>query len=67
MVRCIAMAQLTVFTAAWKPLTLVTHFGSVGPETLGRLFNVLGEPIDGKELCRPKNDGPFIGLLRSHG
>lgn len=31
----------------------------VGPETLGRMFNVLGEPIDGKESPKTKKTNPI--------
>lgn len=52
-VRCIAMAS----TDGLKRHEIVTDTGSpitvpVGSETLGRLFNVLGEPID--EMPAPK-------------
>ncbi|CAA7599726.1 H+-transporting two-sector ATPase [Acididesulfobacillus acetoxydans] len=48
-VRCVAMSSTDGLqrgmqaTNTGGPITI-----SVGPETLGRMFNVLGEPIDGK-------------------
>lgn len=33
----------------------------VGERTLGRMFNVLGQPIDGGGRLRRKNDAAFIG------
>ncbi|KLU59220.1 ATP synthase subunit beta [Peptococcaceae bacterium CEB3] len=48
-VRCVAMSSTDGLqrgmqaTNTGAPITI-----SVGPETLGRMFNVLGEPIDGK-------------------
>ncbi len=32
----------------------------VGPETLGRIINVIGEPIDEKEKLKLKKIGPYI-------
>ena len=37
----------------------------VGQETLGRLFDVLGNTIDGKEAFEVKKETPFIVLLPS--
>jgi len=37
----------------------------VGPESLGRMFNVLGEPIDGKEAPKMLKDTQFIEMLQS--
>ncbi|MGH2451234.1 MAG: F0F1 ATP synthase subunit beta [Candidatus Limnocylindria bacterium] len=56
-VRAVAMATTDGLRRGMK----ATHTGSpitvaVGPETLGRLFNVVGEPIDGK--------GPVKGVRR---
>src|SRR3989344_5495649 len=31
----------------------------VGPETLGRMFNVLGEPIDGLQAVKAKKNYPI--------
>lgn len=31
----------------------------VGPETLGRMYNVVGEPIDGKKALKPKHTYPI--------
>jgi len=57
-VRCIAMGSTTGLKREMKvfdtggPITV-----PVGPETLGRMFNVLGEPIDGL--------GPLNGARRA--
>ena len=32
----------------------------VGKETLGRMFNVIGEPIDGKPQCDFKQTSPIL-------
>ena len=34
----------------------------VGPETLGRIINVIGEPIDEKGEVKTKESGQFIEL-----
>ena len=34
----------------------------VGPETLGRIINVIGEPIDERALLKQKKAGLFIDL-----
>ena len=34
----------------------------VGPETLGRIINVIGEPIDEKGEVKTKENGQFIEL-----
>ena len=39
----------------------------VGKETLGRLFNVLGKPIDGKTRSTQRNSRPSTALLRVDG
>ena len=48
MVRCIAMASTDGLQRGMEAMDLGGPISvPVGPETLGRLFNVLGEPIDG--------------------
>lgn len=48
MVRCIAMASTDGLQRGMKAVDLGGPISvPVGPETLGRLFNVLGQPIDG--------------------
>ena len=37
----------------------------VGPETLGRIINVIGEPIDEKGEVKTKKNGQFIDLLQN--
>ena len=37
----------------------------VGPETLGRIMNVIGEPIDERGLSLPKKNFLFIGQLQT--
>jgi F-type H+-transporting ATPase subunit beta len=59
-VRCIAMSS----TAGLVLGAPVQDTGApismpVGPETLGRVFNVLGEPIDGKGEVAAKNYSPI--------
>ena len=47
-VRCIAMASTDGLQRGMEAIDLGSPISvPVGPETLGRLFNVLGEPIDG--------------------
>ncbi len=60
-VRCIAMAStdglqrgLEAVDLGGPPISV-----PVGPETLGRLFNVLGEPIDGKGAINTKERRPI--------
>lgn len=59
-VRAIAMGA----TDGLKRHAEVTDTGApisvpVGPETLGRMFNALGEPIDGKEQAKSKKRNPI--------
>ena len=35
----------------------------VGPETLGRIINVIGEPIDDRGVVKQKRNGQFIDRL----
>lgn len=59
-VRAIAMGS----TDGLKRSAEVSDTGApisvpVGPETLGRMFNALGEPIDGKEQAKTKKKFPI--------
>ena len=59
-VRCIAMGPTEGITRGLKvldtnaPITI-----PVGPETLGRMFNILGEPIDEKGAIKTKLSMPI--------
>ena len=59
-VRCIAMGPTEWITRGLKvldtnaPITI-----PVGPETLGRMFNILGEPIDEKGAIKTKLSMPI--------
>ena len=59
-VRCVAMdstdglARGMKVTNTQKPITV-----PVGPETLGRMLNVIGEPIDGKGALNAKTHYPI--------
>lgn len=56
MVRCIAMASTDGLQRGMQAVDLGGPITvPVGPETLGRLFNVLGQPIDGspRGWCGP--------------
>ncbi|HHT69235.1 MAG TPA: F0F1 ATP synthase subunit beta [Firmicutes bacterium] len=60
MVRCIAMASTDGLQRGMEAVDLGGPISvPVGPETLGRLFNVLGEPIDGKEPVQTKERWPI--------
>ncbi len=60
--RCIAMGATdglqrgTEVTALGRPISV-----PVGPKTLGRIFNVLGQPVDNKE---PVTDAPLHPIHR---
>ena len=59
-VRCIAMASTDGLQRGMEAIDLGGPISvSVGPETLGRLFNVLGEPIDGGEPVVTKERRPI--------
>ena len=59
-VRCIAMASTDGLQRGMEAVDTGGPISvPVGPETLGRLFNVLGEPIDGKEPCKTKERWPI--------
>ena len=63
-VRTVAMDSTDGFTRGHivtdngKPITV-----PVGEETLGRLFDVIGNTIDGKGEVKTKNPIPFTALL----
>ncbi len=59
-VRCIAMASTDGLQRGMEAIDTGGPIAvPVGPETLGRLFNVLGEPIDGKEPAQTKEKWPI--------
>lgn len=59
-VRCIAMSSTDGLQRGMEAVDLGGPISvPVGPETLGRLFNVLGEPIDGKEAVKAKERWPI--------
>jgi F-type H+-transporting ATPase subunit beta len=59
-VRCIAMASTDGLQRGMEAVDLGGPISvPVGPETLGRLFNVLGETIDGKEPMQSKKRWPI--------
>lgn len=59
-VRCIAMASTDGLQRGIEALDTGGPISvPVGPETLGRLFNVLGEPIDGGEQVVTKERWPI--------
>lgn len=59
-VRCIAMASTDGLQRGIEAIDTGGHISvPVGPETLGRLFNVLGEPIDGGEQVVTKERWPI--------
>ena len=65
-VRTIAMDN----TEGLKRGDLVQNTGApisvpVGPETLGRIINVIGQPIDQKERLKQKRNGQYIERHRS--
>ncbi|HKM43301.1 MAG TPA: F0F1 ATP synthase subunit beta [Limnochordia bacterium] len=60
MVRCIAMASTDGLQRGMEAVDLGGPISvPVGPQTLGRLFNVLGEPIDGKGPVPSKERWPI--------
>ena len=62
-VRCIAMASTDGLQRGMEAVDTGGPISvPVGPETLGRLFNVLGEPIDGKEPAKTKERWPIHRL-----
>jgi F-type H+-transporting ATPase subunit beta len=59
-VRCIAMASTDGLQRGMEAVDLGGPISvPVGPQTLGRLFNVLGEPIDGKGPVQSKERWPI--------
>lgn len=59
-VRCIAMASTDGLQRGMAAIDTGSPISvPVGPETLGRLFNVLGEPIDGGEHVVTKERWPI--------
>jgi F-type H+-transporting ATPase subunit beta len=60
-VRTVALASTDGLVRGMKALDLGEPIRvAVGPQTLGRIFNLLGEPIDGKgELAHPENRDPI--------
>lgn len=59
-VRCIAMASTDGLQRGMEAVDLGGPISvPVGPETLGRLFNVLGDPIDGKGAVQGKERWPI--------
>ena len=59
-VRCIAMASTDGLQRGMDAIDLGGPITvPVGPETLGRLFNVLGEPIDGRGPVETKERRPI--------
>ena len=62
-VRCIALGPTDGLVRGMDAIATGGPISvPVGEKTLGRLFNVLGEPIDEKlHLRRPRSTGRFIG------
>lgn len=63
-VRCILLASSEGLSKDME----VTATGAgitvpVGRQTLGRMFNVLGQNIDGKSRSKEKSSGSFTGIL----
>jgi F-type H+-transporting ATPase subunit beta len=59
-VRCIAMDSTDGFVRGMEAVDTGEPISvPVGKETLGRMYNVLGEPIDGKELGEVKQRSPI--------
>ncbi len=59
-VRCIAMASTDGLQRGMEAIDTGEPIAvPVGPETLGRLFNVLGEPIDGGAPVKTKEKWPI--------
>ncbi len=59
-VRCIAMDSTDGFVRGMEAIDTGEPISvPVGKETLGRMYNVLGEPIDGKELGEVKQRTPI--------
>ena len=59
-VRCISMDSTDGFVRGMEAIDTGAPISvPVGEETLGRMYNVLGEPIDGKELGEIKQRAPI--------
>src|SRR6056297_2958259 len=59
-VRCISMDSTDGFVRGMEAVDTGAPISvPVGEETLGRMYNVLGEPIDGKELGEVKQRSPI--------
>ena len=59
-VRCISMDSTDGFVRGMEAVDTGGPISvPVGEETLGRMYNVLGEPIDGKELGEVKQRAPI--------
>src|SRR6056297_1536848 len=59
-VRCISMDSTDGFVRGMEAIDTGAPISvPVGEETLGRMYNVLGEPIDGKELGEVKQRAPI--------
>lgn len=66
-VRCISMGATEGLTRGLEAKALNTPISvPVGKETLGRLFNVLGETIDGKGTCNAKKVLPIHRMAPSY-
>lgn len=60
-VRCVAMSSTDGLVRGMKALDLGSPISvPIGEQTLGRIFNLLGEPIDGKgSVAHPENRWPI--------
>lgn len=66
-VRCIAMDTTDGLVRGMKAIDLKTPISvPVGEKTLGRMFNVLGKPIDGKEELSDVKHMPIHRLAPSY-
>lgn len=59
-VRCVAMSSTDGLVRGMKAFSTGEPIKvPVGKQTLGRVFNVLGEPIDGKKAIKPEDYWPI--------
>ena len=65
-VRCVAMSSTDGMSRGMDAIDTGTGISvPVGPETLGRIFNLLGEAIDNKPTCSYENIIIFLSNINN--
>lgn len=65
-VRCIAMSSTDGLVRGMEAVDTGSPIKvPVGKETLGRIFNLLGEPVDEASRFKQRKDGVYTGRLRA--